>query len=198
MTITNEQIQVLVNLFSLALLVVTWRFVWLPFATRRFRQDLFDLRDSLFDKVASGETTLTFDSKAYCDLRNDLNTMIRFANRLGFVRLLFVGRFFRAERSAARAKAAEARKNLSEEERNLVTDIDRQQSRIIFRYYLHASLLLWCLLIVVATFALIIAAIEYLRTGAMTLRSIINKIVVEPAVIEAEYQSGQSLLFGKS
>ena len=196
MMITNDQMQIFINCFALASLALAWHLFWRPFATCRFRQDLFDLRDSLFDKVDSGETTLKFDSTAYCDLRNDINTMIRFANHLGFAKLLFTSLFVRSGKNEAKDQAAEARMKLSDQEKELVRDIDQKQSRIIMRYFLHSSFLMWFLLLCVISIAICLAFVEYTRSRVITLRATVKKILVEPTVNEAEYQSGQLILFG--
>jgi len=55
------------------------------FRVDRLRQELFGLRDELFDRAASG--AIGFDSSAYMATRQMLNGMIRFSHRLSFSRL---------------------------------------------------------------------------------------------------------------
>ncbi len=51
-----------------------------------FRQNLFALRDELFDYAAGG--AVPFEHQAYTKLRTSLNSMIRFAHRATFLRVL--------------------------------------------------------------------------------------------------------------
>ncbi len=53
-----------------------------------FRQDLFDLRDSLFQYAAEGN--VAFDQPAYRELRNMINGLIRYAHKMSFIFFLLV------------------------------------------------------------------------------------------------------------
>ena len=50
------------------------------------RQKLFAIRDDLFDFAADGG--ISFEDQSYRELRNDINNLIRFADKLSFARLL--------------------------------------------------------------------------------------------------------------
>jgi hypothetical protein len=58
---------------------------WRPYRADQLRQELFGLRDQLFDYAAGGG--VSFDHPAYTRLRTTLNGMIRFAHRVTFLRL---------------------------------------------------------------------------------------------------------------
>jgi hypothetical protein len=60
---------------------------WRPYRLDALRETLFALRDELF-LIAADEKTLSFNHPAYTELRNDLNGMIRFAERMTFFRSL--------------------------------------------------------------------------------------------------------------
>lgn len=49
----------------------------------RFRQDLFAIRDELFDLGVAG--ALAFDAPSYLLLRNTINGFLRFGHRVGFI-----------------------------------------------------------------------------------------------------------------
>jgi hypothetical protein len=51
------------------------------------RQQLFAIRDELFDFAADGG--IDFDEPAYRELRGDINSLIRFAHKLSFARMIF-------------------------------------------------------------------------------------------------------------
>jgi hypothetical protein len=50
------------------------------------RQRLFEIRDDLFDFAADGG--IEFTNPVYCELRVDINNMIRFAHKLSFARMI--------------------------------------------------------------------------------------------------------------
>jgi hypothetical protein len=57
------------------------------------RQELFRIRDELFDYAATG--AVSFSHPAYSNLRSRLNLTIRFGHRLTFTRLLLVALSYR-------------------------------------------------------------------------------------------------------
>jgi len=68
-------------------LVVLWFTLgrWRGYKTDKFRQDLFNLRAELFDYARQGG--VRFDNRSYVRLRLLLNSMIRFAHEVSFIRL---------------------------------------------------------------------------------------------------------------
>ncbi len=80
--------QIAIVLYSAAGLIALWvtlRF-WRGYATDKFRQDLFDLRAELFDYARTG--AVSFNNRSYANLRKLINSLIRFAHEVSFVRLL--------------------------------------------------------------------------------------------------------------
>lgn len=82
--------QLLVTVFQsfTALISVLALLLWfLPIARLdRFRQDLFEIRDELFDYAASGN--IGFDDPAYRLLRQLMNGFIRYAHQITFFRIV--------------------------------------------------------------------------------------------------------------
>ncbi len=58
---------------------------WRGYRTAKMREDIFSLRSELFEYGATG--AISFDSQPYRQLRSLLNSMIRFAHEISFVRL---------------------------------------------------------------------------------------------------------------
>jgi hypothetical protein len=52
-----------------------------------FRQTLFEIRDDLFDLAADAE--IAFDDYSYRALRDELNSLIFFADKMSFIRIAF-------------------------------------------------------------------------------------------------------------
>lgn len=72
----------------IALLLLWVLFFWLyrDYRLDLFRQQLFALRDELFDVALAGE--IRFDDKAYGLLRITINGTIQYGHQLGFLQLL--------------------------------------------------------------------------------------------------------------
>jgi hypothetical protein len=71
---------------SLLMLWVLMFGCWRYYRVDALRDRLFDLRDRLFDYAESG--AIDFNHPAYGRLRSSLNSMIRFAHRVNFARLV--------------------------------------------------------------------------------------------------------------
>ena len=67
-------------------LILAWRFMVLPTMHDRFRQRLFEIRRSLFLLVADGKVGST--EPAYRQLRDMINGLLRFAERVTLIRAL--------------------------------------------------------------------------------------------------------------
>jgi len=81
------------HLFVGIILVGILWYRWRTYRVDAARQQLFALRDELFDYARQGE--ISFDHFAYTFLRLRINGMIRFAHRVSFARLLISLAFFR-------------------------------------------------------------------------------------------------------
>ncbi len=82
----EETARVLHLSIGLLLLCFLLFWFWRGYRIDAFRQRLFSLRDELFDYAVNG--SVSFDEPAYMMLRNRINGMIRFANRVTFLRLV--------------------------------------------------------------------------------------------------------------
>lgn len=60
--------------------------LWPNHRTDRFRQEMFDVRDKLFDYAATGN--IAFSDPAYRLLRQNMNGFIRYAHHITFFRLM--------------------------------------------------------------------------------------------------------------
>ena len=80
----------LISLLSVLGIWVLLFWLYRDYAIDRFRQDMFSLRDELFDAVDDGLLT-SFDDPAYGVLRSTMNGFIRFAHRLSLLQLILLG-----------------------------------------------------------------------------------------------------------
>ena len=81
----NEVILVVQSVVCLALLFVVLLVFWAEHRLDAFRQELFAIRDELFDYAAAGN--IKFDDPAYRLLRKSMNGFIRYAHQLTFFRV---------------------------------------------------------------------------------------------------------------
>jgi hypothetical protein len=74
-------------------LVAVWQFMLRPTLVDYYRADLFKLRRRLFLFMASGK--ISSSNPAYKDLRKGINSLLRFAERVTFLRLIVTALFAR-------------------------------------------------------------------------------------------------------
>lgn len=83
-----ENLELLQLLVAVALLWLAYSYVFQRIRRRAFREDIFTIRDSLFDYM--WENGLSFDLSAYGRMRSFLNGSIRTSRDIGFVPLVLV------------------------------------------------------------------------------------------------------------
>jgi hypothetical protein len=84
----NENISALVAVSSIAGLVFMAFWLYRDYRVDVFRQEMFALRDSLFDKATAG--LIEFEAPAYGILRSTMNGFIRFGHRLTLPNVFFI------------------------------------------------------------------------------------------------------------
>ncbi len=82
----NEAATAVWSLTFLLGIVVLAFFLYPRHSLDVFRQDMFALRDSLFDEATAG--SVAFDSPAYGILRTTMNGFIRYGHRLSFLQAI--------------------------------------------------------------------------------------------------------------
>jgi len=132
--------QVLTTIASLiSLLGICYLFFWRyrAFELAWFRQDLFCLRDELFDFAASGK--ISFDHRAYGVLRSCMNGYIRYGDRL----TIWHGFFFKLCAIGAKRPSvtfdhvwSHAQKGLDPETKNELDQLRNRMERIAIRHVL--------------------------------------------------------------
>ncbi|MBA3753774.1 MAG: hypothetical protein H0X01_06505 [Nitrospira sp.] len=88
--------RVLLTIHTTTALFFLWLFVfvlWRAYCEDKLRQDVFALRDTLFDYAHSG--AIGFDHQAYAVLRTRMNGLIRFAHRATWTHIFLIFLFTR-------------------------------------------------------------------------------------------------------
>jgi len=151
------------SLISIAIIYLFLFWVYKDYRVDCFRQELFELRDDLFDEAASG--FLDFESNSYGMLRSTMNGFIRFGHRISFSHLLLTYVLLRGRRYSSSVPFDERlRANLlalTEEQKEIVLDYYQKMHFALARHLVKGSPLL--ILTVVAPLIVSIAANRVLR-----------------------------------
>lgn len=85
MTPLVQAIEVCQAAINAIVLWLVWHCLWRRACQERLRQNLFELRDKLFDYARSG--SIPFTNRAYVMLRANINSMIRFSHLISVTRV---------------------------------------------------------------------------------------------------------------
>lgn len=123
-----------------------------------FRQNMFSVRDELFDYAAAGN--ISFDDPAYVLLRLQMNGMIRFGHQLTLFRVLvtWISRSLSGENQKfvwhdSWEKALENLK--SGEVRHQLRCFHHRSASVAMKHLVSGSIVLWCALAVTALYLFI-------------------------------------------
>lgn len=83
----SETVQAVHSAFGLLILWVLFYVCYRSYLLDKLRQSLFEIRDDLFDLAAQGE--IDFQEDCYRTLREDLNSLLFFADKISFIRIAF-------------------------------------------------------------------------------------------------------------
>lgn len=121
------------SLISIALLAVLVLYFYNGHRVDRLRQDLFGLRDQLFDEAARGN--VSFDSRCYIYTRTVINGMIRFGHRVSIARLIIAAIILKDEQRQLAKDIQEHEFAASpERERACCAHILSEANRLIVRH----------------------------------------------------------------
>ena len=84
-----------VLLLSISFAMIWYLYFWLykGYLVDRFRQNMFELRDDLFNEARNG--LIDFNHPSYCILRGTMNGMIRYAHDLRMLQLIVSSLLYR-------------------------------------------------------------------------------------------------------
>jgi len=162
------------SLLGLAGLWVLWYYLLKPQRVDAFREDLFTLRDSLFDLAADG--VVPFNHPAYAQLRLLINGMIRFAHRLTGSMMIVAAIQSRDVPPGEYAAWQASVQKLPEEPRKRLLAIHTGVFKATTRHVVNGSPVLWtCLTMIVALSGL--RALLLRATGRKTVSSFTDEHV---------------------
>ncbi|NOX27850.1 MAG: hypothetical protein GXP21_06655 [Gammaproteobacteria bacterium] len=82
----NAELMSILSLLSILGIVVVLFWLYPDYLLDKLRQDLFSLRDDLFDQAV--ENNIPFDHDAYGMLRSTMNGVIRYSHRISFLHMV--------------------------------------------------------------------------------------------------------------
>jgi len=127
---------------SMFLLGIIYLFFWRAriLIVDWFRDQIFNLRDEMFDEVANG--TLSFDHPAYTTLRMTMNGYIRFCHKISLFQLLifsFLSRNDTKKEQVFNWNWNNAIKDLDSQTLNIFKDYKKQMDVLLIKYLLMSS-----------------------------------------------------------
>ena len=162
MTEVNTALATLLSILGLWFLLVLFR----DYCVDRFREDLFSLRQDLFDYAA--ESGVNFDDPAYGMLRSTMNGVIQFGHRLGLLEIL--ASYFTVRKSGPSGgvfsfwSVWEKRLGtLPQQERKKLLEFHLKMHLLVVKHLLLSSPIMWLLIVVTAGFILTKSAFSKLR-----------------------------------
>jgi hypothetical protein len=168
----NQFADVVWGIVGWAALVAVIQFMLLPTAVEAFRQRLFELRRELFLYMADGH--IRPNHPAYLRLRRLLDSLLRFAERVTFLRIVMMQVSY--DPDAATEPTIEKVIDTARDERTRahLRAFHYRVTFTILRHIVFTSPAAWCLVVVVVP-ALAI------RRGVRTLKSLKRTLLVVPA-----------------
>lgn len=145
----NPEIVALFSLFSITILVVFLFKLYPDYRDDKFRQDMFTLRDELFDRAATGQ--LDFNHPIYGMLRRTMNGSIQYAHRMSLFDFLVRMVFVYDDETIGKAynkRFEEAQETLNDMQRKLVIDIRTRMNFILLDHLIFKSVFLLVTIIV--------------------------------------------------
>jgi hypothetical protein len=181
----NAAVDFVQTVLGLVALYLLWHYGFRPYLLDKFRAELFELRDDLFDHAAEGN--VDFDDPNYGALREWFNASIRMAHRFGpidtFILTLF-GRRVRDQEPAIE-KYVERMQAISRGEHgDALQTYVRRSFVTIGKYFVLRSPLMW-----VVSLLLFAASLIYFALRAVSLSSKeVGEKVLEKIGRQAEVQ----------
>ena len=159
MTFLDQVAISLHNYFAIGLLFFVLLILRRMYRQDRFRQNMFALRDELFDFASSGE--IKFDHPAYTILRTSMNGMIRFAHRVTLTHVLVS--YVLMNRIGTKALSEDHQKNLEDsfnqvhnlETRLRVREFHDRMRYLLAEHLVKSSLIIFGALSIVIVFAVV-------------------------------------------
>jgi len=191
----------LFSILTLLSLWVFWTYLWKEYAISLLREELFSLREQLFN-LAHKERKIAFDSVVYRSLEITLNGTIRFGHSLSLIKL-FIFNFLNAAAYPNRKVVSKFHvqflrsfKKIEDKElKSRIANLSYQYEKIVVMYFVRTSLLFAAFVGGVILYRMCVAATKKMSSAGLFRRSAKETIdaIVNPFLPALKYQASQSL-----
>lgn len=163
------------SLLSVALILIFLFKMYEDYRVDKFRQDMFKIRDDLFDNAMHGR--LSFDDPSYGLIRRVINGHIRFAHRINILDLAMFATILAHENYVIRepfsVRLLKSMENLTGDQKELITDA---VTRMNFKIIEHLSLSSPVILTVVTPLVFLALAKRHVTKLVSYLRKPLDRI----------------------
>lgn len=142
---------------SFGLVAIWYLYFWLykDYAIDCFRQNVFELRDKLFDEASMG--LVDFNHPAYCLLRRTMNGTIRYSHKISFVQMVFVSFLFKKQELESHnvsfeKKFENAISNLEDEAKERLSEYRKELINITFHHIIRESPIAFFFIVLILIF----------------------------------------------
>ena len=185
------------TLILLLLMLFAWKYLWQDYALDKLRDDLFSIRNDLFD-FAYSNNEISFDHKLYLAFENILNNSIRYGYKLSFMSAVFFNLFVKMK-----FKDIQVKSQIQVEFEDMINSVKNDKTRktlsdlklrfeiSIFNYFLRTSPTLF-ILFVFNFFWVVIselskkAAASIFTSASLKAKNLINNRIINKIEYEAE------------
>jgi hypothetical protein len=165
-------------LIGILVLFLIWHFGIRPYLLDRFRSELFDLRDELFDYAADGN--IAFEEDRYGTLRMWLNALIRMAHRVTFFDTIVVTQLADVNPKSdpkVEERLERIERMLKGEEGDELQEFALRSLKIAVKYFFLRSPAMWIAFVLLAVYALLRNIMKGLRyTAESTTNAIVERV----------------------
>jgi hypothetical protein len=174
----------LMSLLGLFGLWVVVYYLWPDFRNDAFREDIFSVRDEMFEYASRG--SVSFDHPAYTLLRSRMNALLRHGHNLTLTRLVVINATIRDAKSEMFGAWRAAVEQLPITTQEALNDFDLRTTIFVFQHVIYASLFRYLLLRpfmffirirVIANYATVTSSVEQLESATIEEESLVSEPV---------------------
>lgn len=152
-----NELNVIYSLISILFLIALLFWLSQDYWVDSFRQQMFSLRDELFDDARNGR--ISFDDSSYGMLRSSMNGFIQFGHRLNIWQVILLNIIASKEGGVGTKsfykRLEEGMQNNTAEQKELITNYYLRMNFCVIKHIINSSIILTVTLIVPVIFFLV-------------------------------------------
>ncbi len=137
----------ILSIITLLFVFILWHFLWKDYALDKLREDLFTIRNELFD-IGCNKNEIHFNSRLFLTFERIINNTIRYGFKLSFMRAVIFSNIIKFKypdykiRSQIRIEFTNMMHNIND--KNLKTSMEQLKRKYevsVIKYFLRTSVL---------------------------------------------------------